>query len=201
MRYAWLFNNCFSCSTYPSLKLCLKFNNLHITAHISRDQFDILYDLLDADNDDRVSLEEFFDLFDVLSMRVKKKRHPRKFFHDCLEFLYRSSAFQIFEAAIRSRIFEYCIDACVVLTAIVMYVILLGDQLTLSRFVQTFFMLENKYSKLFSDIDVTIAAFFVLQLFAKLIAYGPHEFWGRVYLCCFILHLFASLIHAALFPL
>ena len=83
---------------------------------------DLLFDLLDANNNDQVSEEEFLDIFDVLDMRFKKKKKPHKFFHECLHFVYKSSWFKIFEAAIKSHIFEYIIDAFVAVTAIIMCV-------------------------------------------------------------------------------
>ena len=100
----------------------MQFGKLHLTTHISAAQFDLMYDLLDANNDDHVQEEEFLEVFDVLNMRFKKKRTPKKFFHDCLHFFYNSSWYKVFEASMKSSVFEYIIDGFVALTAILLCV-------------------------------------------------------------------------------
>lgn len=142
-----------------------------------------MYDLLDANNDDQVQEEEFLEVFEVLNMRFKKKRTPKKFFHDCLHFFYKSSWYQVFEASIKSNVFEYIIDAFVALTALLLYVptpvtaccVYLWDS-----FIQTIYLLKNKDTVIFTDLDLIVTIFFTIQLLLKLVAYGPHEFWDRV---------------------
>jgi hypothetical protein len=91
-----------------------------ISAH-SPEDLDLLFDLLDADNDELVSEEEFLELMDVLRLRFSHKEDHNKFFPETLSCVYESKGFCWFERAIKSDYFEWGVDALVAGTAVITY--------------------------------------------------------------------------------